>query len=57
MSDLLEVVAGTVAFGGQTSSAQAWFADGERVGTKWSAFRSAFFSFLEFPPRFRKYTK
>ena len=30
--DLLGAVAGTVADGGQTSSAQAWFAGGERVG-------------------------
>ena len=32
MSDLLETVAGAVAYGGQTSSAEAWFAGGERVG-------------------------
>ncbi|HTA44391.1 MAG TPA: alpha/beta hydrolase [Bryobacteraceae bacterium] len=31
MSDLLEIVAGTVASSARTSSAQAWFADGERV--------------------------
>ena len=32
MSDLLVRFAGTVAYEGQTSSAQAWFAGGERVG-------------------------
>jgi len=32
MSDLLAAVAGTVTYGGQTSSAQAWFSAGERVG-------------------------
>ncbi len=32
MSDLLETVAGTVAYSGQTPSADAWFAGGERVG-------------------------
>jgi hypothetical protein len=32
MSDLLQAVAGPVAHGGQTSSAQPWFAGGERIG-------------------------
>ena len=32
MSDLLETVAGTVAHSRQSSSAQAWFGGGDRVG-------------------------
>ena len=32
MSNLLETVAGMVAYSGQTSSAEAWFAGGERIG-------------------------
>ena len=32
MTNLIGAVAGTVAYKGQTSSAQAWFAGGERVG-------------------------
>ena len=32
MSDLIGTSTGTVAYGGQKSSAQAWFEGGERVG-------------------------
>ena len=32
MSDLIGAIAGGAAYSGQTSSAEAWFAGGERVG-------------------------